>query len=173
MTILDVRRSAAVDMHGLSGSQRRERIIRVEFWAGAVGCSALGILSLVFGHGLGRMLGVWLIGVGLNCLPLALSSQSLSRAGALESELEGVDIPAEARKLGVQQLWILVPLAVVIRPWTPVDATAEPQAQRPAVINASSLVVVDQFRIVISLYMGNETILLIRLCAARLVNRSK
>jgi hypothetical protein len=43
-----------------------------------------------------------------------MSAQALSRPGALEAELAGVDIPSEARRLGVRQLWLLVPFAVVV-----------------------------------------------------------
>jgi hypothetical protein len=113
VALLNVRRLAAIDMHGLSGSDQRKKIIEAEFWVGALGCLALGIASLALGHGLGRLLGAWLIGVGLNYLPLALSARSLSKPGALDAELDGVDIRAEAPKFGVRQLLIIVPLAVV------------------------------------------------------------
>jgi hypothetical protein len=113
MALLDVRRLAAVDMHGMAGRTRRRQIIRAEFFVGAIGCTMLGVLSLAFSHGWGLVLGIWLVGVGLNYVPLAINSQSLSRPGALEAELAGVDLPREARRVGVRQLWILVPLAVV------------------------------------------------------------
>jgi hypothetical protein len=57
---------------------------------------------------------VWLIGVGANYVPLAISARSLSRPGELEAELAGVDIPSEAHRVGVRQLWLLVPFAVVV-----------------------------------------------------------
>jgi len=114
MPLLDVRRLAAVDMHGMAGSPRRRRIIRAEFIVGVIGCTMLGVLSLVLTQGWGRLLGVWLIGIGANYVPLALAARSLSAPGALDAELEGVDIPSEARRVGVRQLWLLVPFAVVI-----------------------------------------------------------
>jgi len=114
MQLLDVRRLAAVDMHGMKGSPRRRRIIRAEFVVGVIGCTALGVLSLVISDGWARIIGVWLIGVGANYVPLAVAARSLSFPGALESELAGVDIPSEARRVGVRQLWILVPFAVVV-----------------------------------------------------------
>jgi hypothetical protein len=43
-----------------------------------------------------------------------MSARSLSRPGALETELAGVDIPSEARRVGVRQLWLLVPFAVLV-----------------------------------------------------------
>jgi hypothetical protein len=70
MPSLEVRRLAAVDMLGMRGSRRRRRIIRAEFFAGIAACPALGVLSLVLSHGWGRLLGIWLIGVGLNYVPL-------------------------------------------------------------------------------------------------------
>ncbi len=46
--------------------------------------------------------------------PNAFSISRLSRRGELERELTGVDLVAEARRYGVLQLWILVPLAIVV-----------------------------------------------------------
>src|SRR5262245_3306704 len=114
MQLLDVRRLAAVDMHGMNGSPRRRQIIRAEFFIGVVLCTMLGVLSLIFVEGWGRIFGVWLIGIGANYVPLAMSAQALSRPGALEAELAGVDIPSEARRVGVRQLWLLVPFVVVV-----------------------------------------------------------
>jgi len=111
--MLDVRRLAAVDMYGATGSMRRRRVIRAEFFVGAIACTLLGALLLGSASGWWRLLGAWLLGLGLNYVPLAIAGQSLSRPGALERELEGTDLRAEARSAGVRQLWILVPLAVV------------------------------------------------------------
>jgi len=66
------------------------------------------------GKRLGVILGVWLVGAGVNYLPLALHAQSLSRPGALEAELSNVDVRRELRRAGVWQLWIAVPFAVAI-----------------------------------------------------------
>jgi hypothetical protein len=60
------------------------------------------------------MLGIWLVATGMNYMPLAINAQSLSRPGALEADLGGADLPRELRQAGARQLWILVPLAVVI-----------------------------------------------------------
>src|SRR6516164_586130 len=98
--MLDPRRLAAADMWGTSGSERRRTLIRVEF---AVGAIAWWLL-----------LGVWLVGAGLNYVPLAVHAQSLSRPGALEAELDGVDVRAELRRAGAQQFWIAVPGAVAL-----------------------------------------------------------
>ena len=56
---------------------------------------------------------MWVIGAGLNYLPLAAYSIMLSRPGVLEAELADVDTGRELRRAGVLQLWILVPLALV------------------------------------------------------------
>ena len=112
MRRLSVRRLAALDVWGSSGSVRRRRIIRAEFVVGVVGCSMLGLLALVRGSGWMVVVGVWLVGVGVNYVPLALYARSLSQPGTLEAELAGVDTRRELRRAGVQQLWIAVPLAV-------------------------------------------------------------
>ena len=111
---MNVRRLAAVDMWGTKGSPKRRRIIRVEFWAGAIGCVALGVISLATTNGWGLLLGAWLVGVGINYVPLVISAESLSEPGALERELDGTDISRELRRAGAQQLWIAVPLAVAV-----------------------------------------------------------
>src|SRR5262245_25418042 len=101
-------------MNGSKGTPRRRRLIRVEFAAGAVGCTALGALTVLTGQGWSYVLGAWLICIGVNYVPLALAAHALSRPGALEAELEGVEIPSEARRAGIRQFWILVPFALVI-----------------------------------------------------------
>jgi hypothetical protein len=110
--MLDVRRLAALDMHGRTGSPRRSRIIRIEFWLGAGACLIFGTALLVTDGA--DLIGVWLCGAGLNYLPLALHANSLSRPGALDRELDGVDIPVEARRAFVRQFLIAVPGAVLL-----------------------------------------------------------
>lgn len=78
------------------------------------GCTLLGVLTLLVASGWRIALGAWLVATGMNYVPLAISAHSLSRPGALEAELAGVDLPREQRQAGVRQLWILVPLAVVV-----------------------------------------------------------
>ena len=76
-------------------------------------CVGVWILSQSGGTS-GRLLGLWLIGAGLNYAPLAVYAIALSRPGALETELAGVDTEQELRRYGVLQLWILVPLSLVV-----------------------------------------------------------
>jgi hypothetical protein len=110
----DVRRLAAADMYGTVGSPVRRRVIVVEFITGLVGCLALGIVALLAGGPVQWAIGAWLCGVALNYVPLAAHAISLTRPGALAAELSGVDVRAELMHYALRQLWIVVPLFVVI-----------------------------------------------------------
>jgi hypothetical protein len=111
----DVRRLAAIDMHGLNGTRTRARIILAEFVLGAVGGTALGVWVLVTSTGPGwTLFGLWLAGCGLNYVPLTIHAFTLRSPRALATELEGVDIPGELRYYTTAQVWVLVPLAVVV-----------------------------------------------------------
>jgi hypothetical protein len=111
---MEVRRLAALDMWGTAGGARRRRVIRAEFYAGAAGCLAVGALVSASAAGIWLLVGLWLLGAGVNYVPLALYARALSRPGALEEELRGLDTLRELRRAGVQQLWIAVPGAVAI-----------------------------------------------------------
>jgi hypothetical protein len=111
---VDVRRLAAIDMYGASGTLRRRRIILAEFIAGLAVMVTLGIWLIVGASSPGtRVFGIWLAGAGLNYAPLAAYAMLLRRPGALESELAGVETGRELRRYSVGQLWILVPLSLV------------------------------------------------------------
>jgi hypothetical protein len=101
-------------MWGTAGTLRRRRLIRAEFFLGAAGCLGLGVLALVSGSGWMVVLGVWLVGAGVNYIPLAREAQRLSKPGALEAELHGRELRRELRRAGVQQLWIAVPFALAV-----------------------------------------------------------
>jgi hypothetical protein len=61
MTAVDVRRLAAIDMYGTTGTVRRRRIILAEFIAGTVGLVTVGAWLAGASAGLGgRVLGVWM-----------------------------------------------------------------------------------------------------------------
>jgi hypothetical protein len=78
--MINARRLAAADMWGSSRTPRRRKLIRAEFVIGAIGCTILGVLALTRANGVvWQLLGVWLVGAGVNCVPLALHTQSLSR----------------------------------------------------------------------------------------------
>ena len=98
-------------MHGRAGSLRRRRIIRAEFVLGCVVALALATFLLVNGAWL---IGFWLLGVGVNYIPLALYSIVLFPGDRVERELEGVDLPTEARRVGLAQFGLFVPFLVAI-----------------------------------------------------------
>jgi hypothetical protein len=112
---LDVRRLAAVDMWGSAGVRWRRWVILIEFLVGVFGGGALGIGLLVSdGDVPSRLLGVWLVGVALNYVPLSLHALTLIRPGALEAELAGVDVHQELRHYTTAQFWIAVPLLLMV-----------------------------------------------------------
>ncbi|MGH8951105.1 MAG: hypothetical protein ACRDX9_06755 [Acidimicrobiia bacterium] len=105
-------------MWGGSGSILRRRLILFEFLLGAVGGLALGTwLLLDANDGLGFGLGLSAIGVGINYVPLAIYAVIFSRPGALEREMQGVDLWSELRYYMGAQFRVLVPL--VDRPRRP------------------------------------------------------
>jgi len=115
MALVDVRRLAAVDMHGVAGTRLRRRLILAEFILGAVGGTALGLSAATRAAGAGwRVFGAWIAGVGVNYAALALHAVSLSRAGALDAELAGVDVGPELRRYSYLQLWVGVPLLLAV-----------------------------------------------------------
>jgi hypothetical protein len=58
--------------------------------------------------------GAWLLGACLNYVPLSLHALDLSRPGALERELRGVEVRAELRHYTKAQIWLFVPLVLVV-----------------------------------------------------------
>jgi hypothetical protein len=110
---LDVRRLAAIDMWGSAGAGWRRWVILAEFLLGVAGPGALGIVAISSG-GLRAVLGCWLIGLAANYVPLSAHALALIRPGALESELRGVDIPNELRHYTTAQLWVVVPLLMIV-----------------------------------------------------------
>ena len=101
-------------MWGTAGARRRRCLICGEFFIGALACTGLGLVVLITSSGWMALLGIWLLGAGINYVPLAWEAQSLSKPGALEGELHGVDLRHELRRAGMRQLWIAVPLAVAV-----------------------------------------------------------
>jgi hypothetical protein len=114
MALVDVRRLAALDMHGLAGTRRRRRLILAEFVVGALACIVVGLSMATRSTGAEwRVVGAWLAGVGVNYAVLAFHAFSLSRPGALDVELAGVDVGPELRRHTYLQAWILVPSLLV------------------------------------------------------------
>jgi hypothetical protein len=111
---VNVRQLAAVDMYGSVGVVWRRWVILGEFLLGVVGGLALGLYLILGGGGAGPVVfGVWVLGAGLNYLPLAVHALKLVAPGALERELTGVDLPAALRYYSVRQFWLVVPLLFV------------------------------------------------------------
>jgi hypothetical protein len=128
MEPLDVRRLAAVDMHGVAGTRRRRRLIRAEFVLGAVGGIGLGVWVAVTAPGAGwKAFGAWVAGVGVNYAVAAWQAALLSRPGTLEAELAGADIRRELRRYSYLQFWVVVPFLFAVlalrRPRNRYDAT--------------------------------------------------
>jgi hypothetical protein len=115
MADMNVRRLAAIDMYGTRGSVRRRGIVLAEFLGCVVAMVAFGAWLVTASSGLGgRVFGLWVIGAGLNYAPLSVYAVRLSRPGALDIELAGVDAARELRRYSVLQLWIFVPLSLVV-----------------------------------------------------------
>jgi len=72
------------------------------------------------------LLGACLTGIGLNYVPLAFHAVSLSRAGQLDAELADVDVGAELRPYSAKQLFIAIPLLVLILGAAQASITAIP-----------------------------------------------
>ena len=112
---LNVRKLAALDMalHG-------RRFIVIEFAAGVGGCALIGGLSLAAGirllsHGITwqLILGIGLLWVALNYVPLLLNAVDLgSRNTARQEAALELASPRLVRRYGLLQLWILVPFAI-------------------------------------------------------------
>jgi hypothetical protein len=115
MSDMNVKRLAAIDMYGTRGSTRRRRIILAEFVLGVFVTVAFGVWLVSRSPGPGGLaFGFWVIGAGLNYAPLAVYAIGLSRSGALDAELAGVATGPELRRYSVLQLWIFVPLSLVV-----------------------------------------------------------
>jgi hypothetical protein len=106
---LNVRRLAALDMHGARGTRRRRRVILAEFVLGTIGGVALGSWALTWEGTTGVVMGIWLLGLAANYLALTAHVLALWDRGALQAELAGVDLRAELRHYTRAQLWVLVP----------------------------------------------------------------
>jgi len=111
--MIEVRKLAAVDMAWLG-----TRVIVTEYALGIILPAVLGILS--FRSGLAQtdkanwqtMLGIWLITISANYVPLFVYAVLIARAGTVRQE--GLPEFAHAGRYGIQQTIILVPLFVVL-----------------------------------------------------------
>src|ERR1700675_1203627 len=102
--MIDIRKLAAVDMAWLG-----TRLILAEYALGVVLPGVLGFISLRGGmSGWGEWLGIWLLGIAANYIPLFIYAVLIARGGTAKAE--GEPEIAHARRYGLQQVMILVPL---------------------------------------------------------------
>jgi hypothetical protein len=107
----NVRRFAAIDMHGTAGTQRRRRLVTVEFVLGTAVLILIGARSP--SHG-GWLFAGWLLGCGANYGALSVHAVRLYRPGRLEAELDGVDVRSELRRYSIAQLLLFVPALIAV-----------------------------------------------------------
>jgi hypothetical protein len=82
---------------------------------GAVGGTLLGTFVAVSATSTGWLVfGIWLAGVGLNYVPLAMHALSLSPPGRLEAELANTDVRSDLRRYTKEQFWLGVPLLFIV-----------------------------------------------------------
>ena len=111
--MIEVRKLVAVDLAWLG-----TRLIVPEYALGIILPLALGILSLRAGltqqdkANWQTMLGMWLVTISANYVPLFLYTVIIARAGTVQEE--GLPEFAHSRRYGIQQTIILVPLFVVL-----------------------------------------------------------
>ena len=113
---MNVRKLAALDLYFLG-----PKIILAEFGFGVPIMLTLGILSLRVGlfrtHATWQIgLGVYLLLLGINYIPMLWSAIDIERQGTAAAELgdELEDKAAAARKYRSQSLWLPVPLAIPV-----------------------------------------------------------
>jgi hypothetical protein len=79
-----------------------------------VGCltaSLLGVLALHAGQ---PLLGVWLLGISVNYLPLAAHAVTLLPPGRLEEELAGGGVRDQLSRASAAQILLVVPFIVAL-----------------------------------------------------------
>ncbi|MDF3300165.1 hypothetical protein [Streptomyces tropicalis] len=106
-----VRRFAAIDMYGTTGTLRRRRLVLAEFVLGTACFVVLGVVFTMHG---GWFWGAWLLGCGLSYGALAVHAVGLYPSHRLEAELEGVDTPTEIRRYSAAQLLLFVPGLIAV-----------------------------------------------------------
>lgn len=111
--LIEVRKLVAVDMAWLGA-----KAVMIEYSLGMLLPLALGLLSLGAGYSRSFSLsnwqvvfGLWLVAIAANYVALFIYAVAIARAGTVEKE--GRPELVKARRYGVQQAIILVPLLVV------------------------------------------------------------
>jgi hypothetical protein len=110
--LIEIRKLAAVDMAWLG-----PKVIVAEYAFGILLPLALGVFTLHSTLSSANwlnwqtFLGVWLVSIAVNYVPLFLYALSIARAGTVKAEGEP-ELP-HARRYGIQQIIILVPFLVL------------------------------------------------------------
>jgi hypothetical protein len=110
--VINVRKLAAIDLYFLG-----PKIVLAEFGLGVAAMLALGILSVQAGllrsHALWQIaLGVYLLLLGINYIPMLCCAIDIARGGTAAAEL-GEELREKSGampKYRKQSLWLLVPL---------------------------------------------------------------
>jgi hypothetical protein len=111
--MIDVRKLAAVDMVWLG-----TRVVVAEYALGIVLPLVLGVISIrvgLFGIvqvGWQTALGFYLVSIAANYIPLFIYAVLIAKGGSVKEE--GQPELVHAKRYGIQQVIILVPLLVVI-----------------------------------------------------------
>lgn len=111
--MINIRKLAAVDMVFLGS-----KVIIAEYACGMLLPFILGVLSIRSGFkgpsivGWELAMGVWLISIAANYIPLFVYSVLIARAGTVKEE--GQPELARAKRYGTQQVIIRVPFLVVV-----------------------------------------------------------
>jgi len=112
---IDVRRLAALDMHGSGGGTLRRLSVLAEFVLAAVVGLAGGVFLIAASEAAWTtVLGAAVAGIGANYVPLAVHALSLTRPGALADELGAADARGELRRYSLAQLWLAAPFTILI-----------------------------------------------------------
>jgi hypothetical protein len=93
------------------------KFVIAEFVVGVVAGLGVGWLVLARGHGSKSLvLGLYLLSLGLNYVPMAWCAVDLTRKGVAIAEIEDElkDRGRAMRKYRRQSLWLLVPLVTVV-----------------------------------------------------------
>ena len=113
-----VRRLAVIDLHGLSGSNVRLWLVRIEFGIATLIAAGLGFLFVHAGQIQGTVLGVIAFGIAANYFVLVIWAVKLRRP-RLASEFAAHDVHADGRSYSLGQLRLVVPflfLGLAARP---------------------------------------------------------
>jgi|SRR5215467_1431455 len=127
--VLNARKLAAIDLVFLG-----PKVIIVEFAIGIFFSAALGFFVLL--RGLGSLvqvvLGLYLISIGINYVPMLIYAIAITKANSARAEL-GSELDnkgAAMAKYRRQSLWLLVPLSV---PVIVITQTRRPHVNDPTV----------------------------------------